>query len=378
MNSVSVKFNREDRPEFVTELRKRVNSYFKENNISKYGNRQMKVKTLFMVLLYLLPFTFMLTGYITNIWVILGLWGLMGFGMSGIGLAVMHDANHGAYSKNRKTNERIGRILYLVGGYPANWRIQHNVLHHTYTNIHEHDEDLGNGFIRMSPNQKRMGMHKFQFIYVPFFYTIMTLYWLVSKDFQQAFRYKKKDLLKTQNLTFQSALTKITLSKIIYTLVFIVLPLAVIPIPWWYTMLGFLLMQAVCGLSLALVFQCAHVIEETSFFNTEENGGSMENNFAIHQLKSTANFAHGSRAFSWFIGGLNYQIEHHLFPNICHVHYRQISGIVKATAEEYGVPYFAHKTFAGALRSHFGMLYHLGNGSYEKKIAEAQPQKVAS
>ncbi|GAA4838518.1 acyl-CoA desaturase [Algivirga pacifica] len=320
----------------------------------------------------------MLTGYITNVWGILALWGLMGFGMSGVGLAVMHDANHGAYSKNKKTNEWVGRILYLVGGYPANWRIQHNVLHHTYTNISGHDEDLGNGFIRMSPNQKRMGFHKFQIIYVPMLYVIMTLYWFVSKDFQQIFRYKKKNLLKTQQLTFSTSLIKIALSKVIYALVFIVLPIAVLPLPWSVTMWGFLLMHAVCGLSLALIFQCAHVIEETSFFDAEENGGSMENNFAIHQLKSTANFAHGSRAFSWFIGGLNYQIEHHLFPNICHVHYRQISGIVKETAEEYGIPYVAHKTFAGALRSHFGMLYSLGNGSYEKKMEKEQRQLVAS
>ena len=118
-------------------------------------------------------------------------------------------------------------------------------------------------------------------------------------------------------------------------------------------------MQFICGLVLALIFQPAHVIQETEFFVPDEEG-SVENNWAIHQLKTTSNFANDSRLFSWLIGGLNYQVEHHLFPHVCHVHYRNISKIVKKTAEEYDLPYHYHKTFFGAVASHFKMLYRLG------------------
>ena len=80
----------------------------------------------------------------------------------------------------------------------------------------------------------------------------------------------------------------------------------------------------------------------------------------IHQLKTTANFAKHSKLVTWYVGGLNFQIEHHLFPNICHVHYKKISNIVKATAEEYGILYNDKKTYFGAVRSHYKMLKELG------------------
>ncbi|PWJ38535.1 fatty acid desaturase family protein [Sediminitomix flava] len=379
MYPTRIKFNRADRPEFVAELKRRVNNYFKENNITKYGNNQMKIKTVFMISLYMSPLVLMLSGVITNVWVMLGMWALMGFGMSGVGLSIMHDANHGSYSNNRKTNDFVSKVLYLVGGYPLNWRIQHNLLHHTYTNIHDHDEDLGQGFIRMSPNQKRKWVHRFQFIYAPLSYTLMTIYWSTSKDFQQVLRYHKKDLLKTQNITLTRALIEIAVSKVVYVLLFVALPIVLLPFAWWQVMLGYILMHAICGLFLALIFQCAHVVEEALFFKVDdENEGSMENNFAIHQMKTTTNFANNSTFFSWFIGGLNYQIEHHLFPNICHIHYKQISKIVKATAEEYDIPYHEKRTFVGALKSHFSILFNLGNGRYDKKHEAPKLQKVAS
>src|SRR5690606_6814311 len=117
----------------------------------------------------------------------------------------------------------------------------------------------------------------------------------------------------------------------------------------------------------ACIFQSAHVIEETDFYEADNEGG-VENNWAIHQMRTTANFARKSTIFSWLIGGLNYQIEHHLFPNICHVHYQGISGIVKKTAHEFDVPYYQHKTFYGALKSHFTLLDQLGTGEYDRKL----------
>jgi linoleoyl-CoA desaturase len=144
----------------------------------------------------------------------------------------------------------------------------------------------------------------------------------------------------------------------------------VMALPWWQIFLGFFLMLYICGLVLALIFQVAHVIKETEFYSSD-NRGSAENNWAIHQMMTTANFANKSGLFSWLIGGLNFQIEHHLFPNICHVHYRKISSIVKETAKEFNLPYKQHRTFFGALKSHFIFLNQLGTGKYDKMMAHS-------
>jgi len=360
-----VRFNTKDRPEFFIELRKRVDQYFKENNISKYANLNMKLKTAFMIGLYFIPLGFLLSGTIQTFWSSFAMWMLMGLGMSGIGLSIMHDANHGAYSKNKTVNNVLGYLINFMGGYHINWRIQHNVLHHSFTNVHGHDEDIEKGVMRFSPNQERKGIYRFQIFYAPILYALLTIYWVLIKDFQQLFKYSKRGLLKDQGLTFGSALVAILFSKILYSTLFLVLPLMLVDLPVGQILIGFFIMHFICGMILALIFQPAHVIEETDFYKTDENG-SVENNWAIHQLKTTANFANGSRLFSWFIGGLNYQIEHHLFPHICHVHYRNIAGIVKQTAEKHNVPYYHHKTFAGAVISHFSLLNSLGTGKYDR------------
>lgn len=363
-----VKFNVKDRPEFFKVLRKRVNAHFKENNITKHANTNMKIKTAFMLSLYLVPLILMITGVFQSTgWTML-MWTLMGFGMSGVGLSVMHDANHGSYSKNKTVNKVLGSVLILLGGYHKNWKIQHNVLHHSFTNVHEHDEDLEIGIMRFSPDQPRKKMHKFQMFYAPFFYGLMTIYWFTAKDFLALNRYRKKELLEGQRTTYKKMMINIITTKVVYVTLFIVLPLVFIATPIWITILGFILMHFICGLVLALIFQPAHVIEETSFFKKDETG-SVENNWAIHQILTTSNFARKSIFFSWFVGGLNFQIEHHLFPNICHVHYKKLSKIVKATTEEYGLPYHEHKTFVRALKSHFSLLNRLGTGSYDKQVA---------
>ncbi len=369
MEAPSVKFNKQDRPEFYRELRKRVNTYFKENNISRHANFNMKFKTAFMIGLYTIPFLVMLSGLITNVWLMLFMWVLMGLGMSGIGLSIMHDANHGSYSQNPRINHALGYLINFVGGYHVNWRIQHNVLHHSFTNIHGYDEDIEKGIIRFSPTQKRKPFFKFQAFYAPLLYSIMTIYWLVGKDYQQLLRYKRKNLLVGQGLTFRQALIHMIFTKSGYVAILFVLPMLLVPLAWWQILIGFLIMHLISGLILACIFQPAHVIEETDFYVPNENG-SVENHWAIHQMRTTSNFANGSVLFSWLIGGLNYQIEHHLFPNICHVHYRKISGIVKQTAEEFNIPYYHHKTFWKALKSHFSLLNQLGTGEYDRLLLQ--------
>lgn len=363
-----VRFNSQDRPEFVKVLRKRVNAYFKENDISRHANTSMKLKTAFFIALYSLPLLTMVLGFANGVWMNMAMWTLMGLGMSGIGLSIMHDANHGSYSKNPRVNKRLGALLYFIGGMPVNWKIQHNVLHHSFTNVEGHDEDIELSAMRFSPSQPNKFIFRFQMFYAPILYSIMTLYWYTVKDFDQIVRYNKKDLLKGQGYTAKKAWIEVILTKLMYGVLFIALPLYFVELPWHIIILGFVIMHMISGLALAFIFQVAHVIEQTEFVKPAQDG-SVENNSAIHQLKTTANFAMKSRLLTWLVGGLNYQIEHHLFPNICHIHYHKISGIVSETAKEYGVPYHKHRTWGNALASHFKVLNALGTGKYDGKKA---------
>ena len=196
-----VKFSPTGDDDFYKVVRKRVSQYFKDNNLSRYANTNMVLKTIFMVSLYFVPFILILT-YFESTWIIMMMWLLMGFGMAGIGLSIMHDANHSAYSKNKYVNMFLGKLIWLVGGSDVNWRIQHNVLHHTYTNISGMDEDIQiDPLMRFSPEQKLLKGHRFQFIYAWFLYGMMTLMWATTKDYSQWKRYKNKDLIKTQGLS---------------------------------------------------------------------------------------------------------------------------------------------------------------------------------
>jgi linoleoyl-CoA desaturase len=358
MQTNTVRFSKST-DDFAKVLRKRVNQYFKENNLNRYADTNMVLKTIFMLALYIVPYVLMLT-FFENTWLIMLMWILMGFGMSGIGLSIMHDANHHAYSKNATINIILGKLLVFVGGSDVNWRIQHNVLHHTYTNVAGMDEDIDSGILmRFSPEQKKLKGHRYQHIYAWFLYGFMTIMWVFSKDYQQYARYKKRGLLKTQGIPERTILTSLIVSKALYLGLFLVLPLVFSALPWWGTLLGFVVMHFVAGLTLACIFQPAHVVP-SSEFQAPNDTGVIEKDWAVNQLLNTANFAPRARLFSWYVGGLNYQIEHHLFPNICHVHYRKISHIVRQTAFEYNLPYYTYTTFFDALRGHAKMLYNLG------------------
>lgn len=356
----TINFTGSDQGDFYKALRKKVNTYFKSNNISRHANANMVIKTIFMLSLYIVPFI-LLNTIISVGWVALIMWALMGFGLAGIGLSIMHDANHGAYSSNAKVNRFIGYSLMILGGSDVNWRIQHNVLHHTYTNIEGMDEDIDapSLLLRFSPHSKRNPIHKFQYIYAWFFYGLMTFVWFLAKDYNQAVRYNKLGLLKSQNTTLAKHLTVIIISKIIYAAIILGIPLLFAPTAWYITIGGFFIMQFIGGLILGIIFQPAHVLPSTEY-PLPDATGNVENDWAIHQLYTTANFAPKAKIFSWYVGGLNYQVEHHLFPNICHVHYPALSKIVQETANEYNLPYISMKTFGGALVEHGKMLYQLG------------------
>jgi len=208
MNNTNIQFSKEHNSEFYKTLKSRVNSYFKDNQISKQANAAMVFKTIALLALFLTPYGFLYTQELPAL-AYIGLWFVMGFGMAGVGLSVMHDANHGAYSKKEWVNTLVSNVMIILGGSARNWRIQHNVLHHTYTNVTDHDEDIDPPvfMLRFSPHSKHYAIHKFQHLYAWFFYGMMTLFWFLSKDYQQAYRYKKKNLIAAQGVSFTRHMT---------------------------------------------------------------------------------------------------------------------------------------------------------------------------
>jgi linoleoyl-CoA desaturase len=346
--------------DFSATLNTRVNDYFRDNGIKRHANTEMIVKTFCMFAIYALPYLLIVTGVLTSTWTLMIALLLMSLGTAGIGLSVMHDANHGAYSSKKWINIAIGYSLNLVGANAFNWKIQHNVLHHTFTNVHEEDEDISpRGALRLTPHSAWKKIHKYQFIYAWFLYGLMTIVWLFFKDFVRIVHYHKTGLTRTQKTSIVREWCILIATKLSYIGYIFVIPLLFTALAWWQILLAIVVMHYIAGFMLAMIFQPAHVIEGTEF-PLPNADNRLENNWNVHQLLTTTNFGNESRWFSWYVGGLNFQVEHHLFPNICHVHYRNIAPIVRETTAEFGLPYKSTRTFFQAIAKHARLLKQLG------------------
>lgn len=356
--STRPKFKSTQGSTFFNTLRQRVDQYFVDSNINKHANATMIWKTIILLTSYIVLFFFLSNE--SPVYLNMIIWTIMGVAVAGIGMSVMHDANHGAYSSNPTVNYIVGHSLNLLGGSVLNWKLQHNILHHTYTNVTYFDDDIADKLVlKFSPHTKVKKFHQFQILYLFFFYGIITLYWVVLKDFIQYHQYIKRGVnsqTPKENIIF---LIKIILIKVAYLLVILGVPIWYWNLPVLEVIGGFLLMHFVAGIILSTIFQLAHTVEETTHPMPDDKG-IIHNEWAIHQLETTVNFAKNNKWLSWYIGGLNYQIEHHLFPKISHVHYPAISKIVKATALEHGIPYHENETFMEALRSHLNYLRQIG------------------
>lgn len=357
MNSTAPTFQRQDSLKFFKILNGRVNQYFKENNINKTGDWRLHVKTIIMFSMLFVPYFILL--FIPMpfyLHILLSL--LMGVGMAGVGMNVMHDGNHGSYSSKSWVNKIMGGSIYILAGNVYNWQVQHNVLHHTYTNIPGHDEDLDAGrIIRFTKHAKWYKFHKFQQYYAILAYGLLTINWCLTTDFKQMGGYLKRKLSYGSTPNPKKLWTGLVISKVIYFSFWLVTPLLLLT--WWKVLLGFFVMHYTAGLILSMVFQLAHVVEETE--NPLPNDlNEMQNTWAIHQLYTTTNFAPKSWLLNYYTGGLNHQIEHHLYPNISHVHYTKIAEFVKQTAAECSLPYFEYKTMLSAVVAHMRHLKDLG------------------
>ncbi|MEM6866556.1 MAG: fatty acid desaturase, partial [Bacteroidota bacterium] len=283
MDMDTVRFSRRDSANFFRTLNKRVNQYFKENNIKKTGNWKLHLKTVIMFAVFLTPYFVILTLNLP-VWANLLLTILMGVGMAGVGMNVMHDGNHGSYSNKKWVNKVMGSSIYILAGNVYNWQVQHNVLHHTYTNIHEHDEDMDAGrVLRFSEHAEWKKYHKFQHFYSIFLYGLLTFNWAITTDFKQMYRYMKRKLAYGKLPNPIVNWSTLVITKIIYLTIWIVLPLIFVKIPWWQVLLGFFIMHYVAGVILSVIFQLAHIVEDADTPLPDETG-SMKNTWAIHQL----------------------------------------------------------------------------------------------
>lgn len=362
-----IKFAALDKSLFFPTLKKRVDQYFEQNQKSRYANKTMVIKTIVLLSSYILPFI-AIVAFNPPVWLAMLLWLLMGMGVSGIGMSVMHDANHGAFSKNAAVNKWMGYTINLAGAGVLNWKLQHNILHHTYTNVPNVDEDIKDrGVIKLSPDEKVRPLHRFQWIYAFFFYGILTLYWVVLKDFIQYYHFIKSGVNRQSNAENRQMLTGLIAMKLTYFAILLGVPTLIFHIPFGQILGGFLLMHFAAGLVLTVIFQLAHSVEGTEHPHPNEKG-IIEKDWAIHQLETTVNFSPRNKWLSWYIGGLNFQIEHHLFPKVCHVHYPKLAPIVKETAREFGLNYLENKSFFSAVGSHIASLKRFGAPGFNEAI----------
>ena len=354
-----VTFSRTESATFFKTLNKRVNQYFKENKIAKTGNWKLYGKAIVMFSLFFIPLILILTVSMPQ-WALLLLTVVIGIGMAGVGMNVMHDSNHDSFSSKNWVNKLMGSSIYILAGNVYNWKVQHNVLHHTFTNIQGQDEDIDAGrIIRFSKHSKWLKAHKFQKYYSFFLYGLLTINWAITTDFKQMRSYLKRKLSYGKFPNPAKEWTILIISKIIYYAVWVALPILVLDIVWWKVLIGFFVMHYTAGMILSVVFQLAHVVPNTAMPMPDKDG-VMKHSWAVHQFYTTSNFAPTNKLVCWYTGGLNHQVEHHVFPHISHIHYGKIAKIVKETALEFNLPYNEYKTFQKALSEHFNQLKSLG------------------
>ncbi|GAB3555146.1 fatty acid desaturase family protein [Spirosoma fluminis] len=356
--SNKLKFKNTTRSTFFVTARKRVDAYFSEQALSPHANGAMWAKAIFFLSGYAVLYGLILSNQFT-IWPMLGMAILLGMFAAFIGFNVSHDALHGAFSAHDWVNRLMGGSFYLLGANPYVWRITHNVVHHTYTNIPGHDEDIevAPGLVRLDPDETLRPWHRYQHWYTFPLYALASLSWVFRKDYVKFFQ-KRIGQHDTSSHPRREYI-KLFASKAIYYVFFLVIPFLVLDAAWWQIIIGFIVMHLAEGLVLGLIFQLAHVVEGTTFPLPNEEG-DMQGAWAVHQMQTTANFAPQSAVAAFFCGGLNRQIEHHLFPKVCHIHYPAITAIVKQTAEEFGLPYMENASFGSALSSHYRVLQKLG------------------
>lgn len=352
---MQLSFNNKNK-EFTIALRKRVDEYFASKGNQLTGNRKVYLKTVILVSIAVASYLILVLAS-PPVWAAVMLCIILGIDFAAIGFNVMHDGAHGSYSKRPWVNEMMAYSLNLMGGCAYFWKQRHNLNHHNNTNIEGHDEDIDiRPFIRTNVNQPRYWFHKYQHIYASVLYGLSYIAWIGGKDFKRYFtgriaETKMKKMDPKEHVIFW-------VTKLVYFTIIILIP--GFSVGFINTLIGYSILCIACGIVLSFVFQLAHVVEHTDFPMPVENTNKIDEDWTIHQLATTANFATENKIISWYVGGLNYQVEHHLFPRVNHIHYPAISKLVKEVCKQFNVRYIEYPTFSMAVRSHISHLKYMG------------------
>jgi linoleoyl-CoA desaturase len=341
---------------FREQLQRRVEDHFRRAGVSPRADARMIVKTALLLLWF--GASYALLVFASATWWQGALSSLsLASAIAGIGFGIQHDANHGAYSRSAAVNHLLGLTLDLLGASSYVWRWKHNVFHHTYPNLEGVDEDIALGPLgRLAPAQPRYRLHRFQRFYLWALYGFLCPKWHLVDDFKNVARARigANHFPRPRGLRLVEMLG----SKVVFLGWAFAVPM--LAHRFWVVLVFYAATWFVVGLVLAVVFQLAHCVEEAEFPRAPAGADPMQGSWAVHQVRTTVDFARRSRVLTWYLGGLNFQIEHHLFPKICHVHYPQISGIVQSVCAEYGVRYAAHDGLFPALSSHWRWLRRMG------------------
>jgi linoleoyl-CoA desaturase len=349
---------------FRRDLEARVASYFDASNKSRHGTARMYLKTASLLVWLGASYAGLVWGA-TTWWQAVPLAFSIALAMAGIGFNIQHDGNHGAYSRHPALNKAAALSLNLLGGDAYFWHYKHNIAHHTYPNISGADNDIYMGpFARMSPHDRRHWFHRFQHIYIWALYAMLAVKWQLTDDFRSMIRPGVADTSVARPRGWNQVY--FWAGKACFMMLAFGVPL--LTGHRFMAVVGlYLVTMAVLGLTLATVFQLAHCVEEAEFRVPADGSRRIEREWMAHQIETAVDFARDNRFLTWYLGGLNFQIEHHLFPKICHVHYPAISPIVEAACRDHGIRHRSHRTMRRAVRSHVRWLRHLG------RDAAAQP-----
>jgi linoleoyl-CoA desaturase len=341
---------------FQKALKARVDRYFRMTKRSPRDAWQMYLKTAIILSWFALSYA-LLVFWAPTWWIALPIAASLGLSIAAIGFNIQHDGGHRAYSNRPWVNKMMGCSLDLIGGSSYVWDHKHNTVHHTYANITGHDDDIEVGVLgRLSPHQKRLKFHRFQHWYLWVLYGLLPVKWQLFDDYFNIARGKIGNYKFARPTGWNLAIFiggKLTFMSLAFVIPALFHPL-------WVVILFYLFANWVNGILLAIVFQLAHVVEEADFPMPDAETHKMETHWAVHQVQTTVDFARGNRFLSWYLGGLNFQVEHHLFPRICHVHYPQVSRIVEKVCKEFGVQYNSHRSFFAGVASHFRWLRQMG------------------
>jgi linoleoyl-CoA desaturase len=337
---------------FHAELKQRINSYFENRQLKSTGNWRLYLKALVLLAGYVALYVHLVFFTPSTAWAIAECLILGGL-TAAVGFNIMHDGIHGSFSSRKWVNKLAGLTLNMLGANNFMWKTKHNIIHHTYTNIHGIDDDIeARPLLRLCTTQSHYLIHRFQHWYFWAAYSLLYLWWIFFTDYKKYFTRRVgtvalKPMAIRDHISFWSF-------KLIHLFVFVVLPIYLVGVSNW--LWGFLTFSLFTGFVLSIVFQLAHTVEGTSFIGEDKSSLPIEDEWAIHQLKTTANFATHNRFISWWLGGLNFQIEHHLFPRISHIHYPAISKIIRDTCREFDIPYLEYPRVRLALASHVSHL----------------------